>query len=150
MRARAPLLPRAGRRFNAAVKSLPMLLGAAVLGLAACAAPAAQKPSLGQAGQLAHAVFFDLVDDGQAGALVSDCHRRLSTIPGVLLLEAGTRAPEFSGPRNDNRFDVALWVLFEDRAAHDAYQVHPEHRALVEEWTPRLAGVEVCDAWLAD
>ena len=134
------------------MKSLPQLLGLALVPIvvAACAATAPVRPSLGQAGQLAHAVFFDLADDGQAAALVADCHRRLSTIPGVLLLEAGTRAPEFSGLRNNGRFDVALWVLFEDRAAHDTYQVHPEHRALVEEWTPRLAGVEVYDAWLSD
>lgn len=119
----------------------------AALGLAACGSTRAAAPTA-TPGDMAHAVFFDLQDPTQAAALVRECRARLATIPGVKLLEVGTRCPEFTGPRNDQAFEVALWVVFEDQAAHDAYQVHPAHRALVEEWTPRLAGVEVFDAWV--
>ena len=115
--------------------------------LAACASTRDAAPVVA-VDDLAHAVFFDLQDAADAPALVRDCRTRLAAIPGVKLLEVGTRCPEFTGPRNDQTFDVALWVVFEDRAAHDAYQVHPEHRGLVEAWTPKLAGVEVFDAWV--
>ena len=126
----------------------PLATLALVAALAGCRAT--QHEPVAHPGNLAHAVFFDLKDAGDAAALVKDCRRRLTRIPGVRLMEAGTRCPEFTGPRNNQAFDVAVWVLFDDRAAHDGYQVHPEHRGLVEEWTPKLVGIQVFDAWLSD
>jgi heme-degrading monooxygenase HmoA len=45
-------------------------------------------------------------------------------IPGLLEIEVGL---DFS--RTDNSCDLALYSEFESRAALDAYQAHPEHKA---------------------
>jgi hypothetical protein len=118
------------------------------LALAACGAPPRTTP-LAVDGNMAHAVYFDLKDPRDSAALMRDCRARLADIPGVRALEVGERCTDFKTPRNDQDFEVALWVLFDDRAAHDGYQVHPQHRALVEAWTPKLAGIEVFDAWVS-
>jgi len=119
-----------------------------VCALAACASAPTSEP-LAVDGNLAHAVYFDLKDPADTEALMRDCLARLTDIPGVRALEVGERCAEFKTPRNDQTFEVALWVLFDDRAAHDGYQVHPQHRALVEAWTPKLAGIQVFDAWVS-
>ncbi len=47
-------------------------------------------------------------------------------VPGLLGLEVGI---DFS--RTDSSSDVALYAEFESRAALDAYQAHPEHKAVM-------------------
>ncbi len=47
-------------------------------------------------------------------------------IPGMLKIEVGL---DFS--RTDNSCDLALYSEFESRAALDAYQAHPEHKAVM-------------------
>jgi plasmid stability protein len=47
-------------------------------------------------------------------------------IPGMLAIEVGV---DFS--RTDNSCDLALYSEFESRAALDAYQAHPEHKAVM-------------------
>ena len=47
-------------------------------------------------------------------------------IPGMLKIEVGL---DFS--RTDNSCDLALYSEFESRAALDAYQSHPEHKAVM-------------------
>ena len=47
-------------------------------------------------------------------------------IPGLLRLEVGL---DFS--RTDNSSDVALYSEIESRAALDAYQAHPDHKAVM-------------------
>jgi len=47
-------------------------------------------------------------------------------VPGMLRIEVGI---DFS--RTDNSSDVALYSEFESRAALDAYQAHPEHKAVM-------------------
>ncbi len=47
-------------------------------------------------------------------------------VPGMLLIEVGV---DFS--RTDSSSDVALYAEFESRAALDAYQAHPDHKAVM-------------------
>jgi quinol monooxygenase YgiN len=47
-------------------------------------------------------------------------------VPGMLRIEVGI---DFS--RTDSSSDVALYSEFESRAALDAYQAHPEHKAVM-------------------
>ena len=47
-------------------------------------------------------------------------------IPGMLTIEVGV---DFS--RTDASCDLALYSEFESRAALDAYQAHPEHKAVM-------------------
>jgi hypothetical protein len=140
---------RAPRSLGSFAVSLAVSLAGPLLcsALVACGAAPKAMP-LAVDGNMAHAVYFDLKDERDADALVRDCHTRLAGIPGIRALEVGTRCPEYKTPPRDQTFDVALWVLFEDRPAHDGYQLHPQHRALVQDWTPKLAGLEVFDAWV--
>jgi hypothetical protein len=134
-------------RFTARARGLALI---ATLALSACSTtptPPAATP-LAADGNIAHAVYFDLKDPLDSEALVRECRERLTAIPGVRALEVGERCLDFKPPRNDDKFDVALWVVFDDRAAHDGYQLHPQHRALVEAWTPKLVGIKVYDAWV--
>lgn len=146
MRSKSTLLARSTARARGlAQRSLGAALAVA---LTACVTTPSATP-LAVAGNMAHAVYFDLKDPRDSEALMRECRERLVAIPGVRALEVGERCLEFKTPRNDQTFDVALWVIFEDQAAHDGYQVHPQHRALVEAWTPKLAGIEVFDAWVS-
>ncbi len=47
-------------------------------------------------------------------------------VPGMLRIEVGI---DFS--RTDSSCDLALYSEFESRAALDAYQAHPEHKAVM-------------------
>jgi hypothetical protein len=50
----------------------------------------------------------------------------LGRIPGMLKIEVGL---DFS--RTDASCDLALYSEFESRAALDAYQAHPDHKAVM-------------------
>ena len=53
------------------------------------------------------------------------------------------------GCYNDSDWQVALHVVFTDRAAHDAYQDHPRHQAFLEASAPNWAQVRVFDTAVA-
>jgi hypothetical protein len=48
-------------------------------------------------------------------------------VPGILRLEVGVATPGL-----DSTYDVVLISDFADKAALDAYQVHPKHEAIKE------------------
>ena len=77
--------------------------------------------------RLAHMVFFTLTDASAAARakLTAACHEYLSGHEGVLYFSVGTPAAGLEREVNVRDFDVALHVVFENRAAHDRYQVHP-------------------------
>lgn len=110
------------------------------MALGACTSPSAQPT-----GAIVHSVYFELRDPGQARALAAACERRLGSIPGILSLSAGPREASQERATNDQRFDVGLTILFADRAALEAYLVHPVHLALVEEYQAALVGLRVFD-----
>ncbi len=97
---------------------------------------------------LAHAVYFTLHDasPAQVRALLVACHRHLSGHEGVLHYSAGPRDPELTREVNDRDFDVALMMVFADRAAHDRYQVHPRHQSFIAEGKASWKQVRVFDA----
>lgn len=94
---------------------------------------------------LSHGVFFTLADPGDRAALVADCAALVAATDGVLAHAVGPRVEDLARPVNDQAFDVGLWILFADHAAHDAYQVSPAHLHLIERWGDRLAGARVFD-----
>ena len=67
---------------------------------------------------LSHSVFFSLHDNSPAAVdrLVAACKTYLSDHPGTCFFAAGTLAGEYQRPVNDRAFDVALHVVFSDRA----------------------------------
>lgn len=80
-----------------------------------------------------HVVIFwtDPTQTHAADELVAGCEKFLRGIPGILFFHVGKMA---SSPRSvvDQSYQVALNIVFTDKAAQDAYQVHPEHLEFVE------------------
>jgi hypothetical protein len=97
---------------------------------------------------LAHMVYFTLKDPSPTGVerQLAACRKYLTDHDGVLFFGLGTRTPDLAREVNDRTFHVGLHVVFKNRAAHDAYQVHPRHVQFIEENKPHWAGVRVFDA----
>lgn len=96
-----------------------------------------------------HMVYFSLKDASESACtqLVEACHQQLSDHPGTLFFAAGVLADTHRDV-NDRDFDVALHVVFADKAAHDAYQVAKRHRVFVDENRGSWARVRVFDAYV--
>ena len=97
---------------------------------------------------LAHNVFFSLHDSSEAARakLVASCKKYLANHPGTVFFACGTLATSLRRPVNDLQFDVALHVVFESQAAHDAYQVAPLHQEFVNENKDTWKNVRVFDS----
>jgi hypothetical protein len=98
--------------------------------------------------QLAHMVYFTLKERTPANveSLVAACRKHLSGHPGTVYFGVGTVVPDLDRPVNVRDFDVALQLVFESRAAHDAYQQAPRHLQFIEENKAGWAQVRVFDA----
>ena len=75
---------------------------------------------------LAHMVYFSLHEPTAENRkkMVDACQNYLTGHPGEVFFSAGTCA-DYSREVNDLDYDIALVVVFEDRASHDAYQAGP-------------------------
>ncbi len=106
--------------------------------------------SEGKAKMLSHDVFFSLTEKTpEAKAkLIAACKKYLSDAPGVVWFAAGPLAPEFDREVNDREFDVALHIVFHDKAAHDVYQKSEKHVKFVEENGRSFAKVRVFDSYV--
>lgn len=96
---------------------------------------------------LAHSVYFALKDRSPAAvaALVAACREHLTGHPGEVVFSVGTLA-DYDRHVNDREWDVFLLVVFESRAAHDAYQTAPRHQQFIAENATGWAKVRVFDA----
>lgn len=97
---------------------------------------------------LAHNVYFTLHDNSPAAreALVAACKTHLTGHPGTVFFACGTLEESLDRPVNDRGFDVALHLIFESKAAHDAYQDAPRHHQFVNENKPGWKQVRVFDS----
>jgi hypothetical protein len=97
---------------------------------------------------LAHLVYFTLTDNSPAAVRkqLDLCRHYLTDHPGTVSFLVGTRTPGLNREVNDKEFDVALHVVFKDRAAHDRYQTNERHVKFIEESRPNWAKVRVFDA----
>jgi hypothetical protein len=97
---------------------------------------------------LAHNVYFTLKDRSEASIqhLLAACKKYLAAHPGILSFACGTREPGLTRPVNDLEFDVSLHILFETKAAHDAYQDAPLHHSFVSECSGNWAKARVFDS----
>ncbi len=91
--------------------------------------------SAGDERMLVHSVYFTLKDDSDAAKqkLTAACNQYLSSHPGTIFFSAGTRVNELCRDVNDKEFDVALLIVFKNKAAHDAYQTSDDHVKYIEE-----------------
>ncbi len=80
-----------------------------------------------------HVVIFwtDPAQPGAADALLAGCHEYLRDIPGLIHYHAGKMVGSHR-PVVDQSYQVALNLVFPDKATQDAYQVHPRHVEFVE------------------
>tara|TARA_R110002072_G_scaffold295170_1_gene465913 strand:- start:30752 stop:31078 length:327 start_codon:yes stop_codon:yes gene_type:complete len=101
--------------------------------------------------QLAHIVCFDLNDDSAEArqALCAAATKYLSGHDGTVYFSVGIVGDEFNRPVNDHDYSVSLHVVFENKAAHDVYQVHERHLAFIEENKANWKRVRVFDSYLA-
>lgn len=97
---------------------------------------------------LCHDVYFSLKDRSPAAAdaLVAACMKYLTIQPGIVFFCCGKVEPELVREVNDRDFDVALHVVFTDRAAHDAYQDDDTHNKFIAEMKHNWAKVRVFDS----
>ena len=127
-----------------------------LLGLALLAAPVAfaqDKPQKKAADPLVgHMVYFKLKDatDENRQKLVAACKKYLADHDGVVFFSAGVLADSLKRDVNDRDWDVALHLVFANKAAHDKYQDHPEHLKFIEENKANWAKVRVFDSEFAD
>ncbi len=100
---------------------------------------------------LAHTVLFTLADrsDEARQQLVADCRKYLSGHPGTVFFAVGTLAADIEWSVSDRSFDVALYLVFESRAAHDRYQESDEHGRFLDEHESTWASLRVLDVDLS-
>ncbi|HLP06332.1 MAG TPA: Dabb family protein [Paludibacter sp.] len=77
-----------------------------------------------------HIVFFELAENAEgktkaenAEIIRSGLENLVNLIPEIKKIEVGINVP--NAPKTN--FDIALYSEFEDMAALDRYQEHPEH-----------------------
>jgi hypothetical protein len=101
--------------------------------------------------QLAHMVYFKLKDDSPEARekLIAGCKTYLKGHDGTVFFSVGGLAPDMQRDVNDRDFDVALVIVFENKAAHDKYQDHPRHNTFIEQLKPNWAKVRVFDSYLS-
>lgn len=125
----------------------------ATLGIALLAAAWAVTPTKAHRHTTAdkmigHMVYFTLKDNSPQAkaALVAACKKYLANHPGTVHFSAGVLAEEFKREVNDRDWDVALQLVFKDKAAHDKYQDDPRHLRFIEENKDNWKKVRVFDA----
>lgn len=126
---------------------------------AAAAPPFSRKPGPGFGGCFAagavlvsrimvrHNVYFWLdpaLTDEQKASFEGGL-RALFRIDVVAAGSFGKAAATPVRPVTRNTFDYALVLEFDSVAAHDAYQVHPEHDVFVKAFSPWFREVRVFD-----
>jgi len=97
---------------------------------------------------LVHNVFFTLNDFSSEAQqkLIAACNRCLADQAGVKFFAVGTLVKDLDRPVNDLNFHVGLHVVFENRAAHDVYQVSPQHVQFIDENKDNWKQVRVFDS----
>jgi len=99
---------------------------------------------------IGHMVYFTLKDSTPANRtkLVEACKKYLTGHAGTIYFAAGVLAEEFTREVNDRQWDVALHLVFQDKAAHDKYQDHPRHEVFINENKETWKTVRVFDSIL--
>ncbi|MEZ6139974.1 MAG: Dabb family protein [Zavarzinella sp.] len=97
---------------------------------------------------LCHNVYFSLLERSpeNVAALIQACEKYLTIQPGIVAFFCGGLDHDLRREVNDLDFDVALHIVFLDRAAHDAYQVDPTHNQFISENKATWKKVRVFDS----
>jgi Stress responsive A/B Barrel Domain len=102
--------------------------------------------------QLAHMVFFALKDHSRESRerFVASCDKYLSDQEGTVYYSVGSIAEDkdVEEPVSVKDFDVALHVVFENKAAKARYLASDRHKKFVDENRESFTGVRVFDSFL--
>jgi hypothetical protein len=98
--------------------------------------------------KIGHMVFFTLADakPENKATLLAACKKYLEKHEGVEYFSAGVISDQFKRDVNDREWDVALHLVFKNKAAHDKYQDHPQHLKFIEENKALWKKVRVFDS----
>jgi len=100
---------------------------------------------------LSHDVYFSLTDNSPQAKekLIAACKKYLSGHPGTIWFAVGPLGEEFQRDVNDRDFDVALHIVFKNKAAHDQYSKAERHQKFIEETKATWKKVRVFDSYVA-
>jgi hypothetical protein len=120
----------------------------ALLGFLALAAWDTTAAEKSDGAMLSHDVYFTLKDNSAKAKkiLVAACKKYLSKHSGEVFFAVGTRVTDLKRPVNDQDWDVALHIVFKNRAAHDKYQDHGRHKLFIKGNKGNWKKVRVFDA----
>lgn len=96
---------------------------------------------------LSHHVLFWLKPETTEAQKVA-FRAGLDSLKGVETIESmyvGTPAP-ISRPVVDTTYTFSLVIIFKDLAGHDVYQVHPIHKAFLDQFRELFERVVIYDA----
>lgn len=121
-----------------------------VVAIGGICAAGEEKDATKKEKMMSHDVYF-ILDDNSAEAkdkLIAACNKYLSGHPGTIWFAAGARGEEFQRDVNDQGFDVALHLVFKNKAAHDQYAEHERHLKFIELMKPNWKQVRVFDSYI--
>lgn len=97
-----------------------------------------------------HMVYFSLKDNSPAAKekMIAASKKYLAKHPGTEFFAVGTVVEELNREVNDRDWDIALQLVFTDKAAHDKYQDAPLHKQFIEENRENWKKVRVFDAYV--
>ena len=100
--------------------------------------------------KVAHTVIFALKDATPAvvAKFVARCHKYLGEHEGTVSFEVGTRAEDIEEGPSVKDWEVALLLVFENKAALAKYIKAPRHVSFVEENRSVFGKVRVFDSYL--
>jgi hypothetical protein len=128
-----------------------VLIGLLVVALASVLALEARARIRGESDpKLAHMVFFELKDHSQEARqkFIASCEKNLSEHEACMYFSVGTRAADVDEPVSVKDFDVALHVVFANKAAKAKYLESARHHQFVEENRPVFGKIRVFDSYL--
>jgi hypothetical protein len=101
---------------------------------------------------VSHDVYFSLKDNSPQSVqkLIAACKKYLTAHPGAVRFSVGPLAAEMKRDVNDRDFDVALHLVFKDKAAHDAYQKAARHQQFIAAAQAMWKKVRVFDSYVEE
>jgi len=132
------------------VTTVALFCGSLLTAMTLTAAPSSAE-SAARPQAVFHSVFFKLKDDSDQAKrnLVALCEKYLTGHEGTVFFSAGVLAEDLDREVNVRDFDVALHVVFKDKAAHDRYQTAERHLEFIKQGKGNWANVRVFDAYVA-
>ena len=124
----------------------------AVLALAAIFSSVQAEPPEKAERMLTHDVYFSLKDNSPQAKqkLIAACKKDLTDHPGTVWFAVGPIAEEMQRDVNDRDFDVALHLVFKNKAAHDQYAKAERHQKFIKETQDTWKKVRVFDSYVEE